>query len=128
MADRFTLSGSYTTEGLSGEPSFEPAIAAQISEIATLVSKKVDDLPLTVDTAVAVDFGGLTEANVVILKSLGGNKVKALVTSADGTDQAIPFDTYLILMTEDVPITALSLTRLPGTATTVRVFLGEQDS
>ncbi|MEE9592242.1 MAG: hypothetical protein V3W28_01525 [Thermoplasmata archaeon] len=126
MSDRFTLSGGYTTTPLGGEPSFDPNIDAPIDETVQLVKKKFDTIELTVDTPVVVDFGGLTNANVIILKSTGGVKVSARVTSADGTTQAVPFDTYFVLMSMDVPITAIDLTRTPATPTTVRVFLGEE--
>lgn len=127
MSDQFTLAGGYTTTPLGGEPSFDPNIDAPINEVTQLVRKKFDTITLTVDTPVAVNFGGLTDANIVILKSTGGVKVRARITSADGTQQAIPFDTFLILMSMDVPITAIDLTRLPATETEVRVFLGEED-
>ncbi len=126
MADQFKLAGSYSTTPLGGEPSFDPIIDAPINEIIQLTNKVVDSIDLTVDTPVAVGFGGVTNANIVILKSTGGVKVIARLTSADGTLQSVPFDTFLILMSMDVPITAIDLTRLPATATTVRVFLGEE--
>lgn len=128
MTDRFALSGSYTTTPQSGEPSFDPTIGALIEETVTLGKKVLTEIALSVDAPVDVDFGGLTNANVVILKSTSGVKVRARVTSADGSQQAVPFDTYWILMSADVPITAVDLTRLTGTATTVRVFLGEEAS
>ncbi len=126
MTDRFTLSGGYTTTPLGGEPSFDANIDAPIDEVADLVRKKFDTITLAVDTAVPVSFGGLTQANVVILKSTAGVKVVVRVTSADGVTQAIPFDTFFILMSMDEPITALDLTRPTGVETDVRVFLGEE--
>ena len=128
MADRFTLSGGYATEPLGGEPSFDAIVTAVIDESVILDKKVVDTIRLTVDTAVVVDFGGITNANIIILKSTGGVKVTARISSADGAAQAIPFDTFLILMSMDFPITAITLTRLPATETDVRVFLGEEGS
>jgi len=123
-ADEFLLSGSYTTTPLSGEYSLTPSFTAPIDERIVLLYKSSQEYDLAVDTPVAVPFPGMTGANVVILKAVGG-KVKARLTSADGTTQAIPFDSYLILMSLAYPITALDLTRTPATPTNVQVFLGQ---
>ncbi len=124
MADQFVLSGSYNVTPLS-LTSLDPSLATTIDEPLALKSKQFSDITLSVDTPVAVPFGTVINAHVVILKALGG-KVKARVTSADGATQAIPFDTFLILMSQTVPITAIDLTRVLATATTVKVFLGEK--
>lgn len=128
MADRFTLSGGYATEPLGGEPSFAALVNAIIDESVILDKQVVDTVRLLVDTPVVLNFGGVTNANIVILKSTGGVKVKARLTSADGTAQAVPFDTFLILMSMDTPITAIDFTRLAGVETDVRVFLGQEGS
>ncbi len=126
MADSFLLSGSYTTTPLGGTPSFAPNIDALIDEPAQLEKKQVADIDLTVDTEVAIAFGGVTNANIVILKAVGGGTVTARITSSKGANQDIPFDTYLILMSMNAPVTAIGLVRTPATLTTVRVFLGEE--
>jgi len=125
MADSFKLLGSYEWNPLGNPLSFAPVGIAQISEGKTLKVKQVADVELLVDTPVAVPFGGVVNAHIVILKATGG-KVRARCTSADGALQAVPFDTYWILMSESVPLTAIDLTRVAGTVTTVRVFLGEK--
>jgi hypothetical protein len=125
MADQFKLSGGYTTTPLDGVQSFDPNIDAVIDESLVLIKKNFEQIDLNVDTPVVVPFGGVTNANVVLLKAVGG-KVKARFTSADGTQQAVPFDTYLILMSLASPITAIDLVRTPATPATVRVFLGER--
>jgi len=124
MADAFKLLGSYETSPLGQPLSFAPALIAQISESKTLKAAHPDTLLLTTDSPVSVAFGGVTNANVVILKAVGG-KVVATVDSAAGAAQAVPFDTYWILMSEAAPLTAITLTRTAGIETTVRVFLGE---
>ena len=124
MADTFKLSGSYDVAPLGSSLSFAPTGTAAISESRGIKAKEVSELLLSVDTPVAVPFGGVANANIVILKAVGG-KVRARFTSADGSLQSIPFDTYLILMSETVPVTVIDLTRVAGTETTVRVFLGE---
>lgn len=125
MTDAFKLVGSYEATPLSNPLSFAALVTAQINEAKQLKVKQVGDVELTVDTPVAVDFGGVTNAHIVILKAVGG-KVRARVSSTDGASQAVPFDTYWILMSESVPVTAIDLTRVAGTPTTVRVFLGEK--
>lgn len=125
MSDSFRLTGGYTVTPQSAPLSFAQTAEATIDESVTLSAKTTTDVLLTVDTPVAVNFGGVTVANVVILKAVGG-KVTARLTSADGTSQSVPFDTYLILMNDAVPITAIDLTRVAGTSTIVRVFLGDK--
>lgn len=125
MSDQFLLSGGYTTTPLGSPLSFAAGVEAVINEPLTIKAKVLGEKILTVDTPVVVDFGTLAAAHVVLLKAVGG-KVKARLTSADGATQAVPFDTYFILMSDSVPITAIDLTRLTGIETTVRVFLGEK--
>jgi len=125
MADGFKLSGGYTVTPLGNPLSFAPTIETVIDEAVTLDEKTLADIHLTVDSAVAVPFGSVINANIIVMKAVGG-KVKARLTSADGSVQAIPFDTYLIIMSDTVPYTAIDLTRVASTDTTVRVFLGEQ--
>lgn len=124
-SDSFKLSGSYLTQPLSQPLSFAPTIEASIDESLSIKAKQVTEILLSADAPVAVNFGGVTNAHVVILKSTDG-KVKASISSADGAAQAVPFDTYWILMSESVPVTAISLTRVAGAETTVRVFLAEK--
>lgn len=124
MADQFTLSGSYNATPLGGAASLDPSIDATISEQMALQAKFVANLDLTVDTPVAVPFGTVGNAHVVVLKATG--KVSARLTSADGSTQVVPFDTVLIVMCQSVPFTAIDLTRVAATATVVRVFLGEK--
>jgi hypothetical protein len=125
MADAFKLIGSYQADPLNNPISFAASVIAQINESKQIQAKQVTDVNLLTDAAAPVSFGGVVNAHIVILKAVGG-KVTARVTSADGSAQAVPFDTYWILMSESVPITALTLTRVAGTSTTVRVFLAEK--
>ena len=124
MADTFKLTGSYTTEPTSGAPSGDPAIEAAIDEACVLGKKHYTTVVLSTDALTAVNFGGLTNAHVIVIRSEGG-KVKVTLTSADGTAQAVPVQYLLAVMNDTVPVTAIGLTRVVGTSTTVRVFLGE---
>jgi hypothetical protein len=125
MSDAFALTGGYTVTPLGNPTSFAQNVEAVIDEAVTLAHRADADVRLLVNTPVVVSFGGVTNAHVVILKALGG-KVDAIITTADGAAQVVPFDTYFILMCNAKPVTALSLTRTADTDTTVRVFLGEQ--
>jgi len=125
MADRYTLSGSYGFDPLDGVLSFAPVDTAPIDESLVCKNKQIASLDLSVDTPVAVAFGGLANAHIVLLKAIGG-PVVARLTSAAGSVQSVPFDTYLILMSLGSPITAIDLTRTPATPTSVRVVLAEK--
>lgn len=125
MATAFKLQGSYELNPLTAPLSFAQAIATPINEAKTLHVQQSTEVVLTVDTPVSVPFGGVTNANIVILKSVVGS-VTARVTSAAGALQSVPFDTYWILMNDSAPITAIDLTRVAGVETTVRVFLAEK--
>jgi len=124
MADTFKLVGSYETVPLGSVQSFAESIIASINESVVVVHKQVGLIDLSSDSPAAVSFGGVASANIITMKATG--KVKARLTSADGSVQAIPFDDYFILMSRSVPITAIDLTRVSGVATTVHVFLGEK--
>lgn len=125
MADAFKLSGSYDVTPLTQPLSFAPSIVAPINEARTMQAKTVTDVQLKADAPVAVAFGDVEEAHVVILKAVGGPVIAALTSDA-GTEQLVPFDTYMILMSEEKPITSILLTRSPGIETQVRVFLSEK--
>jgi hypothetical protein len=125
MADQFSLTGSYQATPAFGSPSAIGAIIAPVDEELILVDKFYDQVQLTVDGPVSVPFGGgVVNAHVVILKATGG-KVTARFTSADGTTQAVPVDSFAVVMSRTVPFTALDLTRIPGQLTAVDVFLGQ---
>lgn len=125
MAYEFELSGGVTTTPLDGATSLAPNVDSEIAESMVLArSPTAYEVDLTVDTPVPVQLGGNTSVNVVILKTIGG-KVRARVTSADGTTQAVPVDSVLIITSRSVPITAIDLTRVPATPTTVLVYLGQ---
>jgi hypothetical protein len=100
-------------------------IIASLCASLSLTRKDFDSVVLDVDTPVAVNFGsGVTSAAVVVLKATGG-KVRARLTSADGSQQAVPVDDQLLLVSQSVPIIAIDLTRVPGVLTSVDVFLGQ---
>lgn len=128
MADKFTLSGVYGTAPVTGAllASGSPAITAPINESVMLEEKNFDDYKLTVDTAVDVAFGGVTDAHVIQIFS--DRKVKVRLTSADGATQSVPVDGHLSLISKTVPFTAIDLTRVAGQETRVKVFIGQKTS
>ena len=128
MADLFKLTGSYSTQPAVGAPSASPQVVSTgINESITLAQKSLDDYVLTADAAQVVDFGGLLPvgAHLVIIKVASGGKVKVRITTTDGATQSIPVDSVLHLISLSVPVTAIDLTRIPGTPTEVTVFLGQ---
>lgn len=126
MADRFTLTVDAATQP-NGSPSGVAIPDIPFLETLSLTYKKIDTFALEADGAQAVVLpGGTTkQAHVVILKAVGG-KVVATITHADGTTQTVSFDSVFIWINQTAPMTALSLTRVAGTATTVHMFLGQQ--
>lgn len=78
---------------------------------------------LATDSPESVAFGDLASgANVVLLQVTNRGKVRARLTSADGTQQAVPVDGLLVLVTQSVPITAIDLMRVSGSGDSPRVF------
>lgn len=128
MSDTFALVGNWSTTPLGQPTSFIAAITTAIQESFILAAKTDGQLTLSSDGSQAVSFGGVSDANIIILKALpGGGPVTAILTSAAGAAQEVPFDTYLIIMCEGTPYTALSLERTPSTLTTVAYFLAQSE-
>ena len=123
MIDLFTLLGSYTTTP-TDQVSGAPAVTTPLAETMSLVNQCVGSYDLTTDTVQTVSMGGITNANVVIVKALGG-KIRTRITSADGSQQAIPVDGLLLLTAYSVPITAIDLLRTPGLHIIANVFIGQ---
>lgn len=128
MADVFKLHGDITIgaascgSGASGSPN----VSLSLDETMTLKSTPVvGEYTLSADAIQAVSLGGLAGVNVLVVKATGG-KVKLTLTSADGATQAIPVDGLAVVLSRSVPYTAIALTRVSGTLTTVKVTLGEQ--
>jgi len=96
-----------------------------LSSVSYLARKLVTRYVLTGDGAVTVNFGGLTNAHVVVLRTHLARKVLATLTSADGSAQVVPVNPSLVLFTNTTPVTALTLTRVSGIETTIDVLLGE---
>ena len=124
MADTFTVSGDWASVAASGTPNGYPAFTAPLSVRKTLESKLFQSVELASDPAVAVTFGTLTEAHVLIVVSTA--KLKITVTSTDGTAQSFPCENTFMLINDSVPITALTIQRFAGQDTTANIFIGQQ--
>lgn len=107
-----------------GPPSGIPSISSVIDESAQITNKELGYYELTADATQAVSFGGCTSGNVLIVKTIGG-KVRLRITSADGSTQAIPVDTFFALISLSVPFTAVDVTRTAGVETLVQTFIGQ---
>jgi hypothetical protein len=124
-SSRFTLSGAVTVQPAVGNPSGVPSVTIPLSETVMVGAWTPSQYTLTVNTPVAVMLGGVGTVNVLQVKVVSGDHVRVRITSADGATQAIPVDTVLVLMTRDIGITAIDLTRDLGVETVVEVFVAE---
>lgn len=124
VVDTYKLTAQYEIVPQSYGNSGAPTVVASVNETLLLGKTQNAEYDLTVDTAVTVNFGGVTNAHVLSINT--DRKVRVRVTSADGATQAIPVEGFLKIISKgSVPITAVDLTRVAGQATVVQVFLGE---
>jgi len=125
--DLFRLQGQWSTSPQDGgllRSGAAPIGPTPVNECVTLDEKTLDCIQLASDGPQSVAFGGVARANVVVIQA--DKKIDALLTSADGTAQVVPVDGTFVLITRTVPVTAISLTRVPATLTNVNVFIGEK--
>ncbi len=121
MADLLRLSGTIAASASTGSPSGHAALNAAIDEQLSVDHARANlHYLLTADAAQDVAMDGLSACFIMVRASA---KVKVEVTSADGTAQAIP-GTFIVVRSEDVPFTAISITRQPSIETNVDVMLG----
>ena len=124
MADTFHLTGTWSTQPFTGTPSGAVSLDTPFDEYMTLIAKAVGTYTLIADAVQAVSFDGLSQVHVVAIKTFGG-KVTVRLTSADGTTQSVPVDSFAVLMSYAVPFTAIDVARVAGVSTVVNVFLGQ---
>lgn len=121
MADVLRLSGSIGIAPSSGTPSGHASLTVALDEQMSLDHARANlHYLLATDAAKVVDLDSLSVSFVLVRATA---KVKVRITSADGATQAIP-GTFLVIRTEDVPITAIDITRQPGIETQVDVTIG----
>lgn len=80
-------------------------------------------IKLASDGATAVGLDGITPHFVQIETD---RKVVVRFTSADGTQQSIPVDDFLCILSRSVPFTAIDLARVAGQDATVVLTLGQK--
>lgn len=123
MSSLFTLLGSYQATP-PVRSTTETTDVGQAFELRALLTRKhYDEIDILSNSPVTVAFGGVTNAHYVVIQS--DQKVQVKLTSTDGAAQIVPVDNLLILSAYLVPITAITLVRLAGVDTRVKVFLGE---
>lgn len=127
MASTFALTGTYQAVPPLNMPSGDPLITAPIDERQSLTLETAGQLLLSVDGATALPFGGLSSASVVCVKVTGGN-CKLRLTSAAGTAQVVPVDSFAVLMSGAEPFTAATVERPAGVNVFVKYFLGQRAS
>lgn len=127
MADRLTITAGLTVGATSsGCCSDGDSLSREASEVIGLDgTAQSGSILLGTDTPESIAFGDLASANVVWLAVTGG-KVRARLTSADGTQQAVPVDDLLIIVSRSVPFTAIDLTRVTGQTPRVTYVLGQK--
>ena len=121
----YKLTGSYTTEPAQGNPSGKTSDSAFINEVMFLATKTTCELFLEDNNPMNVPLGGVVDANVIMIKTVGG-PVQAKITSELGVEQIIPVDGFFQLITISKPVSQISVTRLTSANTLVNVFLGEK--
>lgn len=126
MSNVFAIVGSYSSTPASGSPSGDPIITAALDERLMLATETYSQLTLNNDSPVTLPLGGLSSANVVIIKVVAPSKVNVRITSNSGSAQVIPVDSFLALITASEPLTAVSVQRTPGVQTVIRYFLGQK--
>lgn len=120
------LNGSLSLKPPVGSPSGQPSVIATFLEKVSLERQLVANYTLSGDTAVSVTLTPLTGVNFLMVKASGG-ELRVRITSTDGSTQAIPVDSLLVLISNTVDITAIDLLREAGIQTEVFLVLGQKD-
>lgn len=123
MAETVKLLGSLTSTP-TYLPNGMPRITVPLGASMSLANSVASSVSLTTDDPYTLALGTLTNVNVLMIQAVGG-KIRVRITSSDGSTQAIPTD-FLLLFTGSVNITAIDLTRVASTPTTVSVFMGDK--
>ncbi|HUK32941.1 MAG TPA: hypothetical protein VLV86_03460 [Vicinamibacterales bacterium] len=124
MADTLSFSGSVCIAPAVGYPSGQTDLGTPICEQLSLIQSFQSNYTLSSDSPVTVNFAGLASAAFWFVKVTGG-EVNVTITSAAGTAQVVPVDSLQIGFSRSVPITAMTLTRTPGTTSLVNIILGQ---
>lgn len=94
--------------------------------LARELEKRVVSLTADPPAWTAVSLDGMTSVSVLHVEPQDGAKVDVRLTSGDGSQQIIPVDDLMIIISRSVPFTAIDLGRVAGQATVVHLFLGQK--
>jgi len=120
------LNGSLSLKPPVGSPSGQPSVIATFLEKVSLERQLSVNYSLDGDSVISVNISPLTAVNFLMVKVVGG-ELRVRITSTDGSTQAIPVDSLLVLISNTVDITAIDLSREAGIQTEVFLVLGQKD-
>lgn len=121
---------------LNGQLSINPSTASicadgvdlgtlvNLSETMSISAKLTAAFALTADPAFPINLTTVPSVSALYIET--DAKVTLTLTTADGALQLLPVDGMMIWFSASVPITALSITRLAGTTTNVKLILGQK--
>jgi hypothetical protein len=131
----------YTPPATTLDSSSNPTWLSDVLEQLACSARKEDEYTLTIDGDTAISLSALPNGvNMSIIKvtpNIGlppspanpdgvpaqPNPVTVKLTSAAGSAQGIAIDGFMVLLSQSVPYTAMSIARPTGVQTTVRVQL-----
>jgi hypothetical protein len=122
------------------DSSMNPSWFADVLEQLPCSARKEEEYTLIADGDTVVPFSSLTSASVIIIKVMPNvgispspgfpigmpampNPITVKLTSAVGIAQALAIDGFMMLLSQGVPYTALTIARAIGVQTVVRVQL-----
>jgi hypothetical protein len=127
VAETFQFSADVSSQPVVGFPSGDPTVDIPINFLGQIKRPlQQGAVFLTTDNPVSLSFGDLASAMIVVITTVGG-KIRVRYTSTDGAQQAVPCDPIAVVVAQSVPMTAVDVTRVAGSGSTVQVnyALGE---
>lgn len=101
-------------------PSGVYVLDTKILETCSVDATVAQTVELTTNDPLVIPLTGITNATAIMIKST--YRVTATLVSAAGT-AVLPVDTFAFIAAQNVPFTAVSLTRAAGVLTTVNILL-----
>lgn len=126
MSETLLLTGQLSTNPTHSSCGEDPdhSMVVTLQEAMSITAKQSIAFTVPSDAAFPIDLSATPNVNALFIDASA--KVKLTITTADGATQVIPVDPMMIWFSASVPITALSITRVPSTDTTVRLILGDK--
>ncbi len=107
----------------AGNPSGDETVDGLVDESLSYDECALQKFTLDSDAQKVITLDPMISVRVIKIKVSGGPVVMAL-SSAAGTDQAVPVDGFGLIISAGTPFTGIKLTRTAGKTTQVRLFLG----